>query len=196
MKNFFDSKRPALWITATVAAAAVVPAVILLKKSRQPKLLFDQSYFVCEIVYQAPFYSFSCTPETAPLFRISGDYELYSKGDMPDQGDQASWVNLGPMLEFVLDEDHFDNLFFTGKEREIARIRRRNAKAWRLDISQDQKEVFYYLLRQKNGQIYLVYGYHADGQKSPETRSSIIRWLFKLSPSSSSDKSCRTIANP
>lgn len=185
MKNFFDSKRPALWITATVAAAAVVPAVILLKKSRQPKLLFDQPYFVGEIVYQAPFYSFSCTPETAPLFRLSGDLELHSKGDMAGQKDEAGWAKLGSMREFVLDQDHFDNLFFTGKEREIARIRRRNARAWRLDISQDQKEVFYYLLQQKNGQVLLAYGYHADGQKGPESRSSTIRWLFRLNPSTS-----------
>lgn len=183
MKNFFDSKKPALWITATIAAAAVVPAVILLKRAKSQPLLFGQTLSVAEIAYQAPFYSFSYTTETAPQFRFSEDLVLSSKGDVPGKGEQAGWVKLGLMQEFSLDEAHFDNLFFTGREREIARIRRRNAKAWKLDIPDDQKAAFYYLLQQKNGDLFLTYGYQMDGKDLPESQASIIRWLFRLCPS-------------
>lgn len=185
MKNFFDNKKPALWITATIAAAAVVPAVILIKKSRRQSALFDQDFLVAEVTYQAPFYALTYTPETAPQFRFTEDLQLFSRGGLPGNGEEAGWEELGSLCEFTLDEAHFDNLFYTGREREIARIRRRNDKAWRLDIPQGEKAAFYYLLLQKNGRVYLAYGYHMDEKKDPESRASIIRWLFKLSPSDS-----------
>lgn len=92
------------------------------------------------------------------------------------------WKSLGVMGEFSLSQDNFDKLFFTGREREFARIRRRNSTAWRLDVTEDQKAAFYYLLQRRNGQVYLAYGYHTDGRDSLDSQASIIRWLFRLIP--------------
>ncbi|HPX92573.1 MAG TPA: hypothetical protein PK646_03605 [Bacillota bacterium] len=174
MKRPFDDKKPALWITATLAAAAVVPAVILLKKARRSNAFpLDQTLCVEMIPYQAPFYSFSYTPETAPRFRFTQAHELVIQKD-------RQWENLGVMEEFELDETCFDKLFFTGRDWEFARIRKKNSMAWRLDAADEQRAGFYYLLHQKNGGIYLAHGYHTDGRDSPDSQSSIIRWLFKM----------------
>lgn len=182
MKNFLDRKKPALWITATLAAAAVVPAVILLKRSKKQVKPECQTYRVGEICYQAPFYAFTYTAETAPSFRLSEAMELSTGVAASGPIAETVWTSLGQLREFSLNESQFDHLFFTGREREIARIRRKNVKAWRLDPSEESKAPFYYLLLQRRGQLYLAHGYHTDSNDRGDSPSSIIRWLFRLEP--------------
>lgn len=176
MKDFFDYKKPALWITATLAAACVVPAVLVLRNSKRSlKRLLGRIYRVEKVIYQAPFYSFEHKQGEAPLFRLTDSCELLEMA----RGEEA-WVSLGLLEGLALDQGNFDDLFVTGRERAIARLRRNNCRAWRIGRVQDP--VFYYFLQQRRGDLYLAQGYRADGLEASESKASVIRYLLALRP--------------
>lgn len=54
-------------------------------------------------------------------------------------------------------------------------------KAYKLSVKKDDINILYYLLKQKNGDIYLAYGYK-------EQPSNSIRWLFKLEKTNETQK--------
>ena len=183
MKDFFDYRKPALWITAGLAAASLLPAVLLLKKpGRLVKSLLDQTFRVKTILYQAPFYALAYTLDSTPAYRLGTSLDLWSRVHDPADPEGSPWLALGQMTGFTLDQKNFDNLFFTGREVLFRNLRRKNHKAWQLDLAEDPKGAFYYLLQQKNGDVYLAYGYRTDGLNSPDSQASIIRWLFLLTP--------------
>lgn len=184
MKDPYHNKKPALWLTAGLAAASLVPAVLLLKKARKsPADLEGRAYEVESIVYQAPFYRFSYQPETAPLFRLQEGMELsFSPRGPGGEEKLPSWQKLGSMEDLDLEKENFDRLFFTGRDLIYHLLRRKNARAWKLDLKDDPQGTFYYLLQQKNGRVYLALGYRTDGLQSQDSKASIIRWLFLLAP--------------
>ncbi len=180
MKDAFDYKKPTLWITATLAAASVVPAVLMIRNSRRRKShLFDQELVIDRLLYEAPFYTASFDPAVSPSFLFSNENELQMKGHFHSI-ENADWKSLGKMDALTLDRPHFDDLFFTGKEHVFWRLRKQNKKAWQMDVKEGELCAFYYLLQQRNGEVYLAYGYRADGLDRPESTASIIRWLFYL----------------
>ena len=184
VKDFFDYKKPALWITATLAAASIIPAVLVLRSSKRSlKHLLGRVYRVMAVSYQAPFYSFTYTPEEAPLFQLTDSCELLVKSDRLQGEDGGGWTSLGLMEDLALDKVNFDDLFVTGGERHIARLRRGNYRAWRFDPPEGS--VFYYLLQQRKSELYLAQLYRADASESPDSKASMIRCLFSLSPSDS-----------
>lgn len=181
MKDYFDYKKPALWITAGLAAASLVPAVLLLKKpKRLLRSLMGQALAVGEIVYQAPFYDLTYTRASAPLFRLEPGMGLWVKASDRRGPGPSEWTFLGTMTDLKLEEGNFDNRFFTGEETLFGDLRKKNRRAWQLDPADNDQGAFYYLLQQKRGQLYLAYGYRTDGLKSPDSQASIIRWLFLL----------------
>lgn len=184
MKDYFDYKKPALWITAGLAAASLVPAVLLLlkKPKRLLRSLMGQALAVGEIVYQAPFYDLTCTLASAPLYRLEPGMGLWVKASDRGGPGPSEWTFLGTLTDLKLEEGNFDNRFYTGKEALFCDLRKKNRRAWQLDLVDDDKGAFYYLLQQKRGQLYLAYGYRTDGLKSPDSLASIIRWLFLLLP--------------
>jgi hypothetical protein len=99
------------------------------------------------------------------------------------------WQSLGGMSELTLTEDNFDRYFLViddisgwREENGAETLRRDNRKAWQLIIEDDPNHVFYYVLQQKNGDIYLAYGYHSTGSNvTPPSGASSIRWLFQMS---------------
>ncbi|HZK42411.1 MAG TPA: hypothetical protein VFD14_05485 [Clostridia bacterium] len=183
MKDFFDYRKPALWITASLAAASLLPAVLLMRKpKRLVKSLLDQTFKVEEILYQAPFYALDYTADEAPSYRLGAKLDLWSRDHDPVDQEGSPWLPLGQMTPLTLQQKNFDNLFFTGREVLFRHLRRKNHKAWQLDLTEDPKGAFYYLLQQKNGQVYLASGYRTDGHKSPDAQASIIGWLFLLTP--------------
>ena len=181
MKDYFDYKKPALWITAGLAAASLVPAVLLLKKpKRLLRSLMGQALAVGEIVYQAPFYDLTYTRASAPIYRLEPGMGLWVKASDRGGPGPSEWTCLGTMTDLKLEEGNFDNRFFTGEETLFGDLRKKNRRAWQLDPADNDQGAFYYLLQQKRGQLYLAYGYRTDGLKSPDSQASIIRWLFLL----------------
>ncbi len=183
MKDFFDYRKPALWITASLAAASLLPAVLLMRKpKRLIKSLLGQTFRVDNILYQAPFYALDYTVDAAPSYKLGTSLDLWSRDHDPVDPEGPPWLPLGQMIDLTLNQKNFDNLFFTGREALFRNLRRKNHKAWQLDLAEDPKGAFYYLLQEKNGEVYLAYGYRTDGLKSPDSQASIIRWLFLLTP--------------
>ena len=192
IKNALNWKKPTLWITM-ISSALTVLIVILCALNPKEDMLdnsepFGHSYRVESVVYQALQYSFSYSPETAPKYCLTSDNQLMVSNDFLLNNQPNDWQSLGGMSEVTLTEDNFDRYFLViddisgwREEKSAETLRRDNRKAWQLIIEDDPNHVFYYVLQQKNGDIYLTYGYHSEGSNvTPTTVASSIRWLFQL----------------
>ena len=142
---------------------------------------FGCSYHVGEIVYSDLAYNFAYTLKTAPLYELTGDKGLLiceNKNDM-------IWLNAGTFRETTLREDDFaacfrdfDDMGWNGMD--AATLIEENQQAWQLAVvDQAENMVIYDLLLQKNGDVYLTYGY-GSAENSGRTKLSSIRWVFKL----------------
>jgi beta-lactamase regulating signal transducer with metallopeptidase domain len=192
IKNVLNWKKPTLWITMISSALTVLIVIICALNPKENALdtpePFGHSYRVERVVYEALQYSFSYTPETAPNYCLTSDYQLMVREDMLLENQPNDWQSLGGMSEVTLTEDNFDRYFFVvddisgwREEESAKRLRRDNQKAWQLILEDDPHHIFYYVLQQKNGDIYLTYGYHNAGSNvTPPTDASSIRWLFQL----------------
>jgi len=181
---FFN--RPYVWIAAGIAAVGILAAVFFLANRKGGKdfgEVFGQIYGVKEITFSSPAYSFVLTTENAPVFRLGADYQLAIR----ERGNDLAQV-LGRFNEIELTKDNFER-YFTPFDTDFcwscgfsaAKMRGDNLYAWRLIVPDDPNGVFYYLLRQKNEDLYLTYGYYdAEGETDPYSDDSSIRWIFKL----------------
>jgi beta-lactamase regulating signal transducer with metallopeptidase domain len=190
--NVLNWKKPTLWITMISSALTVLIVILCALNPEEDKLYapepFGHSYRVESVVYQAPQYSFSYSPETAPNYSLTSDYQLSERDNVLLKNQTNGWQSLGGMSEVTLTKDNFDRYFhviddISGWREEISakKLRQDNQKAWQLILEDDPNHVFYYVLKQKNGDIYLTYGYHSEGSNvTPPTGASSIRWLFQL----------------
>lgn len=182
IRNVLGWKKPKAGITVVSAALCAVMLVACAanpKKEAELESPFGYSYRVEEIVYDAPWYDFSYTLETAPGYRLTEDRQIAILGGSALGGEEL----LPAVLEeFTLTKDDFDNCFFSDAESgaaetaDFSKLRRENKSAWRTVLPGAPNDVFYSIMQQKNGDLYLVYGYEA----SEESGHSSIRWLFKL----------------
>lgn len=154
----------------------------------------DTTYCVEGIIYNAPVYNFSYTLTTAPNYHLTGDKKLLVQGDVltGDISDASggTWYELGRCDEFSLTEENFDVCFLANERSELgwsstiraSEIRKDNTQAWQLFLEDKNVNVGFYILQQKDGTIYLAYGYHegATGKDSADGALSSIRWLFRL----------------
>ena len=67
------------------------------------------------------------------------------------------------------------------------KLRQNNEKLWRLDVADSEVRVFYLLLLQKNGDVYLTYGYRSEASNPASDAESLIRWVFKLTTTDAND---------
>jgi len=203
IKNVLNWKKPSVWITTLAAAICIIIITACTFNPKDDTLYasepFDHTYRVTNVVFDAPQYSFTYTPETAPQYCLTSDYQLMVKEDMQQENEADGWKSLGGMSEVALTEDNFDRYFIMiddisgwRGEESMEKVRRDNQKAWRLILENDPNHVFYYVLQQKNDDVYLAYGYH-DPESETEYyygASSSIRWLFQLAldPVSNNDR--------
>ncbi len=142
---------------------------------------FGRSYHVQEIAYSDPVYNFAYTLETAPLYELTDEKGLLSCENKSDR----IWLNTGTFREITLGEPNFaacfrdlDNMGWNGMD--AGTLVKGNQQAWQLAVAdQAENTVIYDLLLQKNGDLYLTYGY-GDAANSDGTELSSIRWVFKL----------------
>lgn len=185
INNLSKWKKPAVWVVLIAVGACVVLAVCLLTnpKNDEPDtlpLLHSHSYGVVEVTYETTGTSFSMVAQqNTPVYAITDTMQFMSKGE---HSSEDEWTALGTLTEIELTKENFDELFFSkgnwfGKETASA-IRKNTANAWTLIYNQD---VLYYVLQQKNGEIYLAYGYYDYSEKDdPGSDDTNIRWMFKL----------------
>ena len=180
VKSVMNYKKPAFWIIlASIIACAIVAVCFLTNPKEQPPLpnIHDKTYAVEEITYEGGVFGFSMrASDHLPFFKIDENRNLFSQKVLTKDG---VWTQLGKLEELDLNVWNFDMLFFDHGDWEgeasAGSIRKNTAKAWHLTYKQ---EFLCYVLQQKNGDIYLAYGYHNMGVG--DVLYTRIRWLFKL----------------
>lgn len=166
IKNVLNYKRPRFWIVAIVVLIAVALCVGLMTNPKSPATFNGSSYRVEEILYQAPWYSFIYTLDTAPQYSISSDYALYSK-----ETSDEDWNMHDGLYRYEISKQELYALFrpiLNNVDKEIDKAK----LIYRSDTN-DSNRTFYLVIQQKNGDVLLAVGY--DSINDPH-----IRWLFKL----------------
>ncbi len=190
IRNLANWKKPAFWVVLVAVIACVVLAVCLLTNPSDDELHapepFSHSYKVEEILYSAPQYSFAYSTDTAPRYQFTSDYVMFVSENGFAQDGPIEWVQQnGGFEEVKITTENFDNYFnmsgFQISNDRWSKFRTNIKRAWRIDIENDENNVFYYLISTKSGEVYLTYGYHdPEGETDPHSDDSSIRWLFKL----------------
>ena len=182
IKRVMNYKKPAFWIIIAAVVACSVAVICFVTNPKDDKLpnIHSHAYVVEEVTYESGTYSFSVVAgENSPIYAITEDMTLVSQKEVSEEG---IWAQLGKLEEIKLTKDNFDELFFSkglwAENANAKRIRKNTVNAWQLIYNQD---VLYYVLQQKNGDLYLAYGYYDYSEKNdPYSDDTNIRWLFKL----------------
>ena len=130
-------------------------------------------YQVIAKVYDSAIYSYYVTPENAPQYFISdGKNLLEQSGEIAG----SPWREVGTLIEIELENSDTERLFINAdaiwqEGYSWATLRKNNQTAWYTE----KGERSYYILLQKNGEVYL-----ALGSKIPDAEH--IRWIFKIQP--------------
>ena len=125
---------------------------------------FGRTYHVHEIVYSDPVYDFAYTLDTAPLYELTGDQGLL----ICENKNDIIWLNAGTFREITLEKENFaacfrdlDGMGWNGMDADI--LAEENQQAWQLTVTDPaENTVIYNLLLQKNGELYLTYGYDSS----------------------------------
>ena len=137
---------------------------------------FGHYYTVQEIRYEVK-RSGGNTSIPLPEYCLSSDKNLLILEDL----NSNNWLNAGTFTEVVLSKDTFDQYFDPDGKTLAANMRRNNAKAWQVIVSDLPDSLFYYLLLQKDGEVYLTRGYYDAGEKDdPNSDDTRITYVFLL----------------
>lgn len=168
VKSVLHYKKPAFWVMAAALVLCVIVAVCFLTDPVEPP--FGTAYAVETVVYAD--LAFSSGPEhfAADVYTVTENGVLLGDGE-----------ELGKAKKIRLTPENFDQLVVSAVEwteaawkggYNMTLLRDQNETAWSV---QTQDDVFYYLLRQSNGDIYLTYGY--DRENDGED---FVRFVFRL----------------
>lgn len=177
VKSVLHYKKPALWLVLTAILACAAAAVCFLTDPKLPlETPFGRSYTMERAVYDYPAYSFVYTPENSPTYTLLDDGTLKIRDGM-----LAEPETCGMLAEISLRKESFDDFFETyddpvtgwceGYSPEI--LRRNNARSWRVSVSRGEDRSFYLILQQKDGSLYLAYGYVREDH-------TFVRSVFRL----------------
>ena len=145
-------------------------------------ILINHPYGVVQVTYESPHFNFSMVAqENTPEYFINENLHLYS---VKEHSEYPDWTDLGELTEISLTKDNFDKLFTSNSgdgwyiRESASAIRKNTEKAWTVIYDQDK---LYYVLQQKNGELYLAYGYYDYSEKDdPGSDDTSIRWLYLL----------------
>ncbi len=185
IENVLNDKRPAFWTIVVSVLCCVFIATCFLTNPRSETEVFGHSYLVEETLYGAPQYSYLLVAGTEPAYEITKEGELIETEGQSPQTAMAfgPWGVRGTAVLTELTDENFDQYI----ENQIgvniiedlcALLRTENERAWQVASGEEGDQVFYYILQQKNGDVYLTYGY--DRGIGSNKDDSNIRWIFKL----------------
>lgn len=146
--------------------------------------LFGQEFGVEAIVYRAPEYSLDISLDGAPRYRFTEDGRLLESNSWVLADGSNDWTDCGTLEEIALTRENFDSLFtiqdegFWNDSLSPEVLREDTQAAWRTVRENGDTSVLYYVLLQRNGSVFLTYGYEQGGG----LRESNIRWVFRLAP--------------
>lgn len=145
--------------------------------------LFGQELGVETIVYRAPEYSLDISPDGAPRYRFTQDGRLLESNGWVLAGGSGDWTDCGTLEEITLTRENFDSLFtiqdegFWNDSLSPEVLREDTQAAWKTVRENGDASVLYYVLLQRNGSVFLTYGYEQRGGLQYPN----IRWVFQLS---------------
>ncbi len=152
---------------------------------------FGRYYTVQEIRYEVK-RDGGNTSIPLPEYCLSSDKNLLILEDLSSN----NWLNAGTFTEVVLSKDTFDQYFDPDGKTLAANMRRNNAKAWQVIVSDLPDSLFYYLLLQKDGEVYLTRGYYDAGEKDdPNSDDTRISYVFLLKEDSTKSETAIDIAS-
>lgn len=142
-----------------------------------------------DLVYDDGRYSFVQTVDTAPIYMLTDEFQLFEIRD----GNISE--SIGYFENIVLDEDNFDSRFSSYPEyswisdETLNNLKDNNKYLWQLyHYSSTDISELYILLEQKDGTFYIGYGYYnCNGTNPVNSDDSHIRWLYKLESTSFTD---------
>ena len=127
-----------------------------------------------------------------PEYCLSNNKELLILEDL----NSNNWLSAGTFTEVMLSEDTFDQYFDPDGKTLAANMRRNNAKAWLVIVSYLPDSLFYYLLLQKDGEVFLTRGYYDTGEKDdPNSDDTRISYVFLLKEDSTKSETAIDIAS-
>lgn len=178
VKSILHYKKPGFWILLVSIVIAAVVAVCFLTDAPEVELLspFEESLWVTELVYSysgRPLYEGPSTlldtimlTESTGISTISTYRQQFAKTELTESNFEALFEDSGEWYA-----------------KSAKKLRQQNVNAWVLhdtnnDAPNQLYHIFYYLLQQKNGNLYLTRGMWWDGELKPgNTR---IEWVCKL----------------
>lgn len=170
-------KKPAFWVVAVSVLLCALVAVCFLTDPEEPDVdPFAHEYMIDEVIYTQHMFRDSLQAQ----FAISSDQVFYR---MDQDGQQ--WSCVGAFGETQLNKSGFDRYFNGGSKIDTwaegfsaKTVRKENQKAWKC-VSESGTS--YYLLCQKNGDVYLVgLFYDMEGETDPYSDDSNIFYILRL----------------
>lgn len=184
VKNILNFKKPKTYLTIGVTVLVAIAVISLVSNPINPmqKKLGGHVYQVEEVIYDAPLYSFTYIPETAPRFNISSDNQLY----VQSQEEMREWTLAGGLYEAKIQEGQllewvqFPDFIEDTHEQEIRGIRkiyRAQSDIELASISALVQESAYdpvYIIAQTQDERQLLFYGHQRGEQIE------IRWIFTI----------------
>lgn len=130
-----------------------------------------KQYLGEKIIYENGLYSFVLSDTDIPQFLISDEDFSLLTSDYPESAVSSTWFKIDGLQKITLKKSNFDDLFETAvwKYGYTAKsLRKNNLNAF---SAFDLSGRMYYLLEQKNGDIFIAQGY---------TQTNSFRWIFKM----------------
>ena len=160
-------------LTVLLASVLCISLFSGCDKENELEEIHSQVYEVAEVVFgDSTLDVVIVAGENSPIYSIDEDMLLYSK-----EYNEDDWRTRGNLETVELTKDNFDALF-RSDDFEASSIRKDTVNAWQLIYNQD---FFYYILQQKNGDLYLANGYYDYLEKEDVySDDTSISWLFKL----------------
>lgn len=172
MKNIIAYKKPAFWILSAAVVCLIVLTIVLVQNSQHNKRnLSDANYQVAEILYDAPYYSFVQTKETAPIYSISIDYSLYEREAAQD----SAWSRKGDLYAVDYSREKIYS-FFDPLYNEADKWLNSINTIYRADTGDDNHS-FYLVMQTRSGEVLIAVGYDMAENRH-------IRWLYRMAQQS------------
>ncbi|MCI9141313.1 MAG: hypothetical protein HFH87_01665 [Lachnospiraceae bacterium] len=175
VKGVLRYKKPAFWLTAAAVLACGAAAVCFLtnpmeKSAEEQGDIYGARYSVAEVLYDAPWYDATYTPDSAPEYVFTPDGWLMLRSSNGVMGNGNVWTSVGVFHETKMDAGWKQDLF--DPDGRVGELLETVEQIWRID-SVGEQGYFYLVMRTEDGEILLTTGFQTDGQEH-------IRWIWKM----------------
>lgn len=187
VKSVMNYKKPGFWVMLLAVISCLVVAVCFLTNPKENLLHapepFCHSYRVSEVLYSDPQISFSYA-KNPPCYQFTSDYGMFETENVLTDGEVVDGWTLrqGAFKEFKITSENFDYYFGTGGEgnrSDWSVFRADIDKAWKIDVENHDKSLFYYLIYTKQKEVYLAIGGNVGDEAATGLKTKI-GWLFQL----------------